>query len=133
MAKSTLNAARIDDETLQAFAAVTEPTRLRILFLLGEKGRLCVGDIASYFRISRPAVSHHLKILKGNHLVLGEKSGQEVYYSVAISNLVNKLRLLADCLEQCCRLTPTIKKCRSKQSRSIWSDGFSLPMIGKLV
>lgn len=107
MAKSALNASRIDDKMLQAFSAVTEPTRLQILFLLGEKGRLCVGDIASHFRISRPAVSHHLKILKDNNLVLGEKSGQEVYYSVAISNLVSKLRLLADCLEQCCPIEPS--------------------------
>ncbi len=101
-AKSALAAARIDDKMLQAFSAVTEPTRLQILFLLGEKGRLCVGDIASQFRISRPAVSHHLKILKDNNLVLGEKSGQEVYYTVAISHLVSMLRFFADRLEQCC-------------------------------
>src|SRR5512139_3591952 len=107
MVKSALSAARIDDKTLQAFSAVTEPTRLQILFLLGEKGRLCVGDIAGHFRISRPAVSHYLKILKDNNLVLGEKSGQEVYYSVVISNLVSKLRLLADCLEQCCPTEPS--------------------------
>ncbi len=106
MAKSALNAARIDPKMLQACAAVTEPTRLKILFLLGEKGRLCVGEIASHFRISRPAVSHHLKILKDNDLVLGEKSGQEVYYTVAISTLVGKLRVLADTLEQCCPTEP---------------------------
>jgi DNA-binding transcriptional ArsR family regulator len=70
---------------------------------LGDKGRLCVGDVASHFRISRPAVSHHLKILKDNNLVLGEKTGQEVYYTVDIGNLVSQLRLFADSLEQCCR------------------------------
>ncbi len=102
MAKATLSAVRIDGKMLQAFAAVTEPTRLQILLLLGDKGRLCVGDIASHFRISRPAVSHHLKILKDNNLVLGEKTGQEVYYTVDIGNLVSKLRLFADSLEQCC-------------------------------
>ena len=102
MAKQQLTASRIDGKMLQAFAAVTEPTRLQILFLLGEQRRLCVGDVASHFRISRPAVSHHLKILKDNGLVSGEKMGQEVYYTVDIAQLVNKLRLLADSLEQCC-------------------------------
>src|SRR5512147_490882 len=102
MAKSALNASRIDDKMLQAFSAVTEPTRLQILFLLGEQRRLCVGDIASHFRISRPAVSHHLKILKDNSLVVAEKTGQEVYYTVDTGNLVIMLRLFADCLEQCC-------------------------------
>ncbi len=106
MAKATLSAVRIDGKMLQAFAAVTEPTRLQILLLLGDKGRLCVGDIASHFRISRPAVSHHLKILKDNNLVLGEKTGQEVYYTVDIGNLVSKLRLFADSLEQCCPTMP---------------------------
>lgn len=102
MVKSALSAARIDDKTLQAFSAVTEPTRLQILLLLGEKGRLCVGEIAGHFRISRPAVSHHLKILKDNGLVLGEKSGQEIYYTVDIGNLVAKLRVFTDSLERCC-------------------------------
>ncbi len=102
MAKAAFSASRIDGKMLQAFAAVTEPTRLQILFLLGEQRRLCVGDIASHFRISRPAVSHHLKILKDNGLVAGEKTGQEVYYTVDIGNLVVMLRLLADSLEQCC-------------------------------
>lgn len=106
MAPSVRSTFRIDDKTLQAFAAVTEPTRLQILLLLGEKGRLCVGDIASQFRISRPAVSHHLKILKDNHLVLGEKAGQEVYYTVDIGQLVSKLRLFADSLERCCPPEP---------------------------
>jgi ArsR family transcriptional regulator, arsenate/arsenite/antimonite-responsive transcriptional repressor len=102
VAKQALSASHIDGKMLQAFAAVTEPTRLQILFLLGEQRRLCVGDIASHFRISRPAVSHHLKILKDNGLVVGEKMGQEVYYTVGIDNLVVMLRLLADSLEQCC-------------------------------
>ncbi len=102
MAKPPRSATHIDGKMLQAFAAVTEPTRLQILFLLGEQRRLCVGDIASHFRISRPAVSHHLKILKDNDLIVGEKLGQEIYYTVDIGNLVSMLRLLADRLEQCC-------------------------------
>jgi ArsR family transcriptional regulator, arsenate/arsenite/antimonite-responsive transcriptional repressor len=94
----------VDQKTLRApaVAAVVEPTRLRILFLLGEKRRLCVGDIASHFRISRPAVSHHLKILKDHGAVSAEKVGQEVYYTVDTGHLVAMLRNLADALEQCC-------------------------------
>ncbi len=56
----------IDEAMLQAMSAVTDRTRLEILFLVGEQGRMCVGDIAGQFRISRPAISHHLKVLKNS-------------------------------------------------------------------
>ena len=102
MAQKQFVSPEIDQKIVQSVAAVLEPTRLRILFLLGEQGRLCVGDIASHFRITRPAVSHHLKILKDNSVVLGEKVGQEVYYTVDAGRLVVMLRYMADTLEQCC-------------------------------
>lgn len=92
----------IDEATLQAISAVTDRTRLQILFLLGERGRLCVGDIAAEFRITRPAISHHLKILKTNGLVQSEKVGQEVFYWVDVSHLATMLRDMANTLEQCC-------------------------------
>lgn len=92
----------IDEATLQAISAVTDRTRLQILFLLGEQGRMCVGDIASHFQISRPAISHHLKILKLNGIVQSEKAGQEIYYWMDINHLADKLRGLADIFERCC-------------------------------
>jgi ArsR family transcriptional regulator len=55
-----------------------------------------VGDIAAQFRISRPAISHHLKILKTNGLVQSEKVGQEVFYWVNVSHLAEMLRDMAD-------------------------------------
>ncbi len=102
MSQSPPAASRIDERALQSIAAITERTRLQILFLLGEQGRMCVGDLAGHFRISRPAVSHHLKILKDNGLVLAEKAGQETFYSVNTGHLAAMLRRLADALEECC-------------------------------
>jgi DNA-binding transcriptional ArsR family regulator len=92
--------------TLKALAALADRTRLQILFLLGEKGRLCVGDIAVNFRISRPAISHHLKVLREAGVLQNEKVGQEVYYWVDCGNLVAMLRSLADTLESSCPLPP---------------------------
>ncbi len=91
-----------DERALQAVLAAVEPTRLKILFLLGNRGRLCVGDIASGFKISRPAVSHHLKVLKTSGLVQTEREGQEIYYAVRIDSIIDTLRALADSLEHCC-------------------------------
>ncbi|MCP4541506.1 MAG: winged helix-turn-helix transcriptional regulator [Chloroflexi bacterium] len=95
----------IDESTLQALSAITDRTRLQILLLLGQECRMCVGDIASHFRISRPAISHHLKVLKINGLVQNEKVGQAIYYWVNAGNMVAILRGLADALEECCSPT----------------------------
>jgi len=96
----------LDPAMLKALAALADRTRPQILFLLGEKGRLCVGDIAANFHISRPAISHHLKVLKDAGVLQSEKVGQEVYYWVDCRNLVTMLRDLADTMESSCPLPP---------------------------
>lgn len=88
-------------KTLETISAVTDQTRLEIIFFLG-KGRACVNEIAGNFKLSRPAISHHLKILKNCGIVQNEKVGQETYYFLALDNLVKMLRDLADAIETCC-------------------------------
>mgnify|MGYP001232139812 FL=1 len=46
-----------------AFKALGDPTRRRILELLSE-GEMSAGDIAAHFDMAKPSVSHHLNILK---------------------------------------------------------------------
>ena len=88
---------------LKDFAAITrfltaigDPVRLQLLYLLGDRGRCNVGDIAGHFRLSRPAISHHLKVLKDAGVLDNEKVGQEVYYWLARERIVATLRALAD-------------------------------------
>ena len=76
-----------------------DPIRLQIVLLLRDQP-LNVGDIANQFNISRPAISHHLKVLKVAKVVQSEKAGQEVYYSMNKSYIVDELRNMADKLEQ---------------------------------
>ncbi len=95
-------AAAFDERSLEAVLAMIEPTRCRILAVLAQRGRLCVGDVARGFKISRPAISHHLKILKTSGLVETEREGQEIYYSARIDRITGLLRALADSLESCC-------------------------------
>ncbi|HVT84743.1 MAG TPA: autorepressor SdpR family transcription factor [Chitinophagaceae bacterium] len=63
------------------FKALNDPTRRKILELLQEKD-LTAGEIAERFHISWPSVSHHLDLLKQAKLVMTEKEGQFVYYSL---------------------------------------------------
>jgi DNA-binding transcriptional ArsR family regulator len=51
-----------------AFAALSDPTRRRVLERLAD-GPRAVGEIAEGLPVSRPAVSQHLKVLKDAGLV----------------------------------------------------------------
>ncbi|MEL6402945.1 MAG: autorepressor SdpR family transcription factor [Chloroflexota bacterium] len=65
----------------QTFKALADPTRREILRMLGEKS-LTAGDIAEVFDISKPSISHHLRILKDAELVFAERDGQHIIYSL---------------------------------------------------
>ena len=63
------------------FKALNDETRREILELLKVKD-LSAGEIADYFNISKPSISHHLDILKRADLISSEKKGQYVIYSL---------------------------------------------------
>ncbi len=65
----------------ETFKAISDPTRRKILRLLRERD-LTAGEIANYFNISKPSISHHLNILKKSGLIMGDKQGQNIYYSL---------------------------------------------------
>ncbi|SPE30666.1 Transcriptional regulator, ArsR family (fragment) [Candidatus Sulfotelmatomonas gaucii] len=56
------------------FRAIADPTRRRILALLRTRHQT-VGEIASNFAMSRPAVSKHLRLLRSAHLVVSRRQG----------------------------------------------------------
>lgn len=64
-----------------AFKALSDPTRRKILQLLKEKD-LSAGEIADSFQISKPSISHHLNLLKQANLVIDERQGQNIIYSL---------------------------------------------------
>lgn len=63
------------------FKALNDPTRREILQMLQERD-MTAGEIAEQFNISFPSISHHLDLLKQAKLVIAEKEGQFVYYSL---------------------------------------------------
>lgn len=56
-------------------------TRYRILEAL-LKGRKTVSELVAQFKLTQSAISQHLRTLRESNLVIDEKQGQEVYYSV---------------------------------------------------
>ena len=67
-------------------AALADPTRREILM------RVCrrptrAGDLGRGFRMTRPAVSKHLRVLREAGLVAAEKRGREQVYRLAPKGL----------------------------------------------
>lgn len=90
------------EDMMRLLDAIGDPTRMQIIFMLCSEGRMNVGVIASRFRLTRPAISHHLRVLKDARVVGSEKVGQEIYYWPERAKVVAGLRLLADAMEACC-------------------------------
>ncbi|MFD2172154.1 autorepressor SdpR family transcription factor [Tumebacillus lipolyticus] len=65
----------------QAFKALSDPTRRKILDLLKERD-LTAGEIADHFQMTKPSISHHLNLLKQAQLVWDDRQGQHIIYSL---------------------------------------------------
>ena len=77
-----------DKHLIEAFKAIADPTRLRVLRLLKQKGHcslgkddgMCARDIEERIKLSQPTISHHMSILKKAGLVHAEKQGLWMWY-----------------------------------------------------
>ncbi|NOX85770.1 MAG: winged helix-turn-helix transcriptional regulator [Chlorobi bacterium] len=63
------------------FKALNDETRRKILELLKERD-MNAGEIADQFNISKPSISHHLNLLERADLIMKEKKGQFIEYSI---------------------------------------------------
>lgn len=78
----------------QVFAALADPTRWRVLGLLGERGEATASTLAGELPVSRIAVIKHLKVLDRVGLVQARRAGREVRYSVSPEPLTVTARQL---------------------------------------
>ena len=76
-------------ETLaRSFAALADPTRLRLLSLIASAdGEVCACDLVEPSGRSQPTISHHMKILVDAGLVTREKRSLWVWYRVVPERL----------------------------------------------
>lgn len=70
------------DALQQTFAALADPTRLRIVGLL-LSGEVCVCHIHETLRIPQPKASRHLAYLRKSGLVTATRRGLWVHYALA--------------------------------------------------
>ena len=75
----------------KVFKALSDGTRQEILRLL-ESHQRTVGEIVGNFKLSQPTISRHLSVLKEADLVLDQRQGQNVIYSLNDEALSTSMR-----------------------------------------
>jgi DNA-binding transcriptional ArsR family regulator len=87
------------NELGEFFKVLTDPSRLKILFALGQ-GELCVFDLSVTIGASVSSVSHHLSALKRVRLVKGRRDGRIIYYSLDDDHVNSIIKFARDHLDE---------------------------------
>jgi len=69
----------------RGLTVLADPTRARILRLIrdADGGHALVGKLADALDLRQPTVSHHMKALLSEGVVVRERDGRRVWYSIA--------------------------------------------------
>jgi ArsR family transcriptional regulator, lead/cadmium/zinc/bismuth-responsive transcriptional repressor len=94
-AKAAVPGDRMVRALAETFAALSDPTRIRIIFALSDR-ELCVLDLARLLGLTGSAVSHQLRLLRGQRLVRYRKEGKVAYYSLDDDHIRN---LMKECVK----------------------------------
>jgi DNA-binding transcriptional ArsR family regulator len=92
------------------WAAVADPTRLRVLNALLEQGEATTTTLAEGLPVTRQAVAKHLTVLNRVGLVTGSRSGREVRYAVRPQRLDDAAEAMARVTAQWDRRLARIKR-----------------------
>lgn len=93
-------ALRIFQQSIPVFDVLRDAHRQNIIVNLCEQGRLTVNEIAEQSKLSRPAISHHLKLLLQIGLITVEQQGTQRFYSASLKPSIEILKELIVELEQ---------------------------------
>jgi ArsR family transcriptional regulator, arsenate/arsenite/antimonite-responsive transcriptional repressor len=71
------------DPDVRLLAALADPTRLAIIRQLAAESETCACDFTASCDVGQPTVSHHLRVLREAGLVVSERRGQWIFYTIA--------------------------------------------------
>ncbi len=89
-------AVRLFSECSSLFSCLGDSTRQGLIFEIAKTGieGLDVASLTATTSLSRPAVSHHLKVLKDSGLICSFKRGTQVFYRLKLENKIKPLKNL---------------------------------------
>ena len=72
---------------------IGDPKRLMLLYLVSQ--RSCnVTELTEALDVSQPTVSHHLRILRDRGLVVAERDGTSIYYSLGDPRILEAIEIM---------------------------------------
>ena len=77
--------------------ALGDPTRLKILQEVGRSNWMQCSDICEFINLAQPSISHHIKQLTDADILISEKEGRNIKYTIngeVITDYVNFLNSL---------------------------------------
>jgi DNA-binding transcriptional ArsR family regulator len=87
----------LETEVMQLHAEIcgglADPSRIMILYTLSQNPRN-VTELSSELNMPQPLVSRHLKLLRDRGMVISERHGTTITYSLGDSRLVEALDML---------------------------------------
>lgn len=97
MSKQTMT---ILSECIPIFTMLQDENRQQLLMLLFDENEMSVTELTERLSLSRPAVSHHLKLMLDSKLVEVTKRGKERFYRLNMDNALRQLKALLMSLEK---------------------------------
>lgn len=82
------------EEAATCLKALAHPGRLAMIHFLVQHERASVGELAKQFGLDNNVASEHLSLMKAHRLLLAEREGRFVYYSIKEPLLFN----IIDCI-----------------------------------
>ena len=82
----------------EVFRALGDPTRREILRLL-KRGDLSAGELAERFPLARSTLSGHFTVLRHAGLIVSERRGTSIVYSLNLSAFEEAMSAVLELLE----------------------------------
>ena len=71
------------DPDVAFLAALADPVRLSFVRQLAAANEVCACDFSECCTVSQPTISHHLKVLREAGVVISERQGTNIVYSLS--------------------------------------------------
>lgn len=83
-------------ELARVLGALADPVRLRLFSLVAARGEVCSCELEAPLGKSQPTISHHTRVLAQAGLIVGEKRGRWVWWSIVPERLTALRKALGE-------------------------------------
>ncbi|UFH52584.1 metalloregulator ArsR/SmtB family transcription factor [Spirosoma sp. KNUC1025] len=82
------------DRAADVLKAVAHPSRIRIVLALTQQASINVSSLQQQLQLEQSLLSQHLTKLKDKKILISQRQGSEIYYSLADPTVVDVLQLM---------------------------------------